>query len=346
MGGENGKWSQIGALGVGSSPRGRGKPVTTGATISAPGLIPAWAGKTSPACLSTPPRRAHPRVGGENLMPSQTLETICGSSPRGRGKLILSTDRESQLGLIPARTGKTYGRTASVPSSTAHPRAGGENDPSSLSSTGLFGSSPRGRGKPVWAQQRRQMQRLIPARAGKTPCRARAHSCVSAHPRVGGENIDSWELPERHVGSSPRRRGKHSRRLPRPYGGGLIPAWAGKTAHRLLPLLDGGAHPRVGGENDLTEPIMELMPGSSPRGRGKQSFADGFDGASGLIPAWAGKTSSRPATTTGTWAHPRVGGENAFHSMSSTSHRGSSPRGRGKRRGSRCENPRTGLIPA
>ena len=248
--------------------------------------------------------------------------------------------------LIPARAGKTTRPRSAQPGCSAHPRADGENDPSSLSSTGLFGSSPRGRGKPVWAQQRRQMQRLIPARAGKTPCRARAHSCVSAHPRVGGENIDSWELPERHVGSSPRRRGKHSRRLPRPYGGGLIPAWAGKTAHRLLPLLDGGAHPRVGGENDLTEPIMELMPGSSPRGRGKQSFADGFDGASGLIPAWAGKTSSRPATTTGTWAHPRVGGENAFHSMPSTSHRGSSPRGRGKRRGSRCENPRTGLIPA
>ena len=274
----------------GSSPRGRGKPVTTGATISAPGLIPAWAGKTSPACLSTPPRRAHPRVGGENLMPSQTLETICGSSPRGRGKLILSTDRESQLGLIPARTGKTYGRTASVPSSTAHPRAGGENDPSSLSSTGLFGSSPRGRGKPVWAQQRRQMQRLIPARAGKTPCRARAHSCVSAHPRVGGENIDSWELPERHVGSSPRRRGKHSRRLPRPYGGGLIPAWAGKTRPTCTARSARGAHPRVGGENTTVYRDGIKAAGSSPRGRGKQHIDSYPSSMEGLIPAWAGKT--------------------------------------------------------
>ena len=215
------------------------------------------------------------------------------------------------------------------------------------------------------------MQRLIPARAGKTPCRARAHSCVSAHPRVGGENIDSWELPERHVGSSPRGRGKHSRRLPRPYGGGLIPAWAGKTrptctarsargahprvggenlsagsspsldlgssprgrgkpwsesglydagglipawagktAHRLLPLLDGGAHPRVGGENDLTEPIMELMPGSSPRGRGKLDEAKRGKLACGLIPAWAGKTAPLYIGNGWPWAHPRVGGEN------------------------------------
>ena len=233
-----------------------------------------------------------------------------------------------------------------MPSSTAHPRAGGENDPSSLSSTGLFGSSPRGRGKRHRLPDPHEGAGLIPARAGKTPCRARAHSCVSAHPRVGGENIDSWELPERHVGSSPRRRGKHSRRLPRPYGGGLIPAWAGKTAHRLLPLLDGGAHPRVGGENDLTEPIMELMPGSSPRGRGKHPHDRRLRRELGLIPAWAGKTRSIPCRARPTGAHPRVGGENAGVPDARTHARGSSPRRRGKH-DRRChEEPRHRLIPA
>ena len=250
VGGENQRRVGRRELPVGSSPRGRGKRQVEPDRCAWRRLIPAWAGKTSHDGRDDQRPRAHPRVGGENLMPSQTLETICGSSPRGRGKLILSTDRESQLGLIPARTGKTYGRTASVPSSTAHPRAGGENDPSSLSSTGLFGSSPRGRGKRHRLPDPHEGAGLIPARAGKTPCRARAHSCVSAHPRVGGENIDSWELPERHVGSSPRRRGKHSRRLPRPYGGGLIPAWAGKTRPTCTARSARGAHPRVGGEND------------------------------------------------------------------------------------------------
>ena len=233
-----------------------------------------------------------------------------------------------------------------MPSSTAHPRAGGENDPSSLSSTGLFGSSPRGRGKPVWAQQRRQMQRLIPARAGKTPCRARAHSCVSAHPRVGGENIDSWELPERHVGSSPRRRGKHSRRLPRPYGGGLIPAWAGKTRPTCTARSARGAHPRVGGENTTVYRDGIKAAGSSPRGRGKQHIDSYPSSMEGLIPAWAGKTSwSRPPTLTAR-AHPRVGGENNPSPTDSTAHPGSSPRGRGKHPHDRRLRRELGLIPA
>ena len=86
------------------------------------------------------------------------------------------------------------------------------------------GSSPRGRGKRVERDDCLAFERLIPARAGKTPCRARAHSCVSAHPRLGGENIDSWELPERHVGSSPRRRGKLVRSAGTSRADRLIPA--------------------------------------------------------------------------------------------------------------------------
>ena len=78
--------------------------------------------------------------------------------------------------------------------------------------------------------------------------------------------------------------------MSRPAAVGLIPAWAGKTAHDDS-LRDGvGAHPRVGGENARDVAVPALQQGSSPRGRGKRrGVVEGFhDG--GLIPAWAGKT--------------------------------------------------------
>ena len=71
---------------------------------------------------------------------------------------------------------------------------------------------------------------------------------------------------------------------------GLIPAWAGKTARRWPSSMPQGAHPRVGGENEVQRIITSSVAGSSPRGRGKPlpSLIAALDG--GLIPAWAGKT--------------------------------------------------------
>ena len=51
-----------------------------------------------------------------------------------------------------------------------------------------------------------------------------------------------------------------------------------------------GAHPRVGGENNLSAKNVAVVGGSSPRGRGKQVEPRAQPGDHGLIPAWAGKT--------------------------------------------------------
>ena len=172
-----------------------------------------------------------------------------------------------------------------MPSSTAHPRAGGENDPSSLSSTGLFGSSPRGRGKPVWAQQRRQMQRLIPARAGKTSSITRSARRGRAHPRAGGENVIDYQIRTKGQGSSPRGRGKLPMSIPPAIWGGLIPARAGKTPCRARAHSCVSAHPRVGGENIDSWELPERHVGSSPRRRGKLVRSAGTSRADRLIPA-------------------------------------------------------------
>ena len=171
---------------------------------------------------------------------------------------------------------------------------------------------------------------LIPAWAGKTPTRFRVVRSLWAHPRVGGENRMGRRPSRRIVGSSPRGRGKRADVLFRLHELGLIPAWAGKTSNFLLGLHQDPAHPRVGGENSLARLEIQSSEGSSPRGRGKQiSVSAGWEKI-GLIPAWAGKTSTPMNTWRSGRAHPRVGGENGPSPGMVPRVVGSSPRGRGK----------------
>ena len=53
-----------------------------------------------------------------------------------------------------------------------------------------------------------QARRLIPAWAGKTKLIGFAAEALTAHPRVGGENWETFILDEASGGSSPRGRGK------------------------------------------------------------------------------------------------------------------------------------------
>ena len=107
-----------------------------------------------------------------------------------------------------------------------------------------------------------------------------------------------------------------------------------------------GAHPRVGGENHIGNYGMVEMLGSSPRGRGKHPESERGRGRSRLIPAWAGKTPRPIRPRARSWAHPRVGGENAEPKRDPLGVAGSSPRGRGKlcRQGEQFADG--GLIPA
>ena len=71
---------------VGSSPRGRGKLLSQMDWQIIQRLIPAWAGKTRDEGAATASPRAHPRVGGENIVCVTWSRCPKGSSPRGRGK--------------------------------------------------------------------------------------------------------------------------------------------------------------------------------------------------------------------------------------------------------------------
>ena len=154
------------------------------------------------------PRKAHPRVCGENQDENILNLTQAGSSPRVRGKRSSARLSRSNSGLIPACAGKTRRIQVRARSNRAHPRVCGENHPyvrPGSEETGssprvrgkqaipgfpgrLRGSSPRVRGKLSARRTRPCTFRLIPACAGKTARSRLSSSSIPAHPRVCGEN--------------------------------------------------------------------------------------------------------------------------------------------------------------
>ena len=198
---------------------------------------------------------------------------------------------------------------------------------------------------------------LIPAWAGKTSSTPGPTPTPGAHPRVGGENSPTMGRSRLGAGSSPRGRGKPGTSCAACQPIRLIPAWAGKTDAKVWNDLVKAAHPRVGGENEITLSNSSHILGSSPRGRGKPQGQACVVGTSlsgcqclrkvgRLIPAWAGKTTNQSVTPVQSAAHPRVGGENAICVHVVASVRGSSPRGRGKPEFVEDDGAHVGLIPA
>ena len=155
-----------------------------------------------------------------------------------------------------------------------------------------MGSSPRVRGKLRDKKKGKERRGLIPARAGKTSARCPSPQSPQAHPRACGENLESRSIAPLAIGSSPRVRGKLAAVLDDPARTGLIPARAGKTSWRIVPLMEHEAHPRACGENLVSGVVLHLMSGSSPRVRGKLGGDAHRVERPGLIPARAGKTAS------------------------------------------------------
>ena len=161
-----------------------------------------------------------------------------------------------------------------------------------------------------------------------------------------GENSSAAARIASVGGSSPRVRGKPPHRRRSRHTIRLIPACAGKTNILVILLADPTAHPRVCGENGLTQAPLADGAGSSPRVRGKLGEYGDLMHSAGLIPACAGKTCQWCFIMWDAWAHPRVCGENCHSGDRAYMNAGSSPRVRGKRPLGRSRISRDGLIPA
>ena len=192
-------------------------------------LIPAHAGKTTVAALALHGNAAHPRSRGENGRTSLPSSPVNGSSPLTRGKPAQGRDRARNARLIPAHAGKTPEPVPSPLPKPAHPRSRGENGRAPRISAPHTGSSPLTRGKRLLMVHLLDLQRLIPAHAGKTRPPGGGRTGPAAHPRSRGENWPDAVAAGIVHGSSPLTRGKPRRSKRRSWRSRLIPAHAGKT---------------------------------------------------------------------------------------------------------------------
>ena len=112
----------------------------------------------------------------------------------------------------------------------------------------------------------------------------------SAHPRLRG--ADSGGTPATRVsgGSSPLTRGGRALSKLQQLIGGLIPAYAGRTLYAPSTPSRLAAHPRLRGADKLNYAAFLSPPGSSPLTRGGPRDKPSSPAASGLIPAYAGRT--------------------------------------------------------
>ena len=111
------------------------------------------------------------------------------------------------------------------------------------------------------------------------------------------------------AGSSPRMRGARLLEEESVVAAGIIPAYAGSTLVCLPQKRWYRDHPRVCGEHLKAAAKTETSKGSSPRMRGALNAIFGGVCVYGIIPAYAGSTSSLPRVVGKIGDHPRVCGE-------------------------------------
>ena len=250
--------------------RGAHKHLGEGGRID--GIIPAYAGSTSYVIARPQPSRDHPRVCGEHASSNLSATKGAGSSPRMRGALPDSFSAIFGAGIIPAYAGSTPLPPKPFTPARDHPRVCGEHVGSQFLGKIVEGSSPRMRGAPCLYDS------AVPV--------------PKDHPRVCGEHAVHSMLMSTNAGSSPRMRGAPRRRVRAQVQDGIIPAYAGSTSSTFARIGSARDHPRVCGEHGVALKICRAVEGSSPRMRGAPDTGTYIDRMGGIIPAYAGSTTT------------------------------------------------------
>ena len=304
----------------------RGTRIESSSHMLSERFIPAYAGNTELASMSSKVLAVHPRVCGEHRRFPSTMAHTCGSSPRMRGT--------------------RFGISAGTPSRRFIPAYAGNTGFCRFHYQQDYGSSPRMRGTLIVFAARIRRSRFIPAYAGNTLICRKYSVPNTVHPRVCGEHICSFIRHTCSDGSSPRMRGTPAAFSDRRVNERFIPAYAGNTPRQLPDSEQYSVHPRVCGEH-LPSPFQLLCPpGSSPRMRGTRTPLIQSDWKGRFIPAYAGNTPSQGTGTITVPVHPRVCGEHSPFQADRVSVAGSSPRMRGTRQGGNEILERGRFIPA
>ena len=327
--GEQSAAASKGSVTIGSSPRTRGTVTRNPMTGRRPRFIPAHAGNRPVAPTRSTQTPVHPRARGEQPSNSTTRPPRIGSSPRTRGTAMGLLYKLRLSRFIPAHAGNSQHRCGARPGSAVHPRARGEQSPTSAQTAYTCGSSPRTRGTAGPAPTSADQGRFIPAHAGNSGRRAITVATRPVHPRARGEQSLPNPPSRRPAGSSPRTRGTgraagDGRRPSR-----FIPAHAGNSGDGARKAGRGTVHPRARGEQAQYHAFAQDPAGSSPRTRGTALAAQSGDAVLRFIPAHAGNSDLLLFALKPVTVHPRARGEQMDQSSSARGAGGSSPRTRG-----------------
>ena len=260
---------------------------------SSTGIIPAYAGSTAGVQRNLVGFRDHPRIRGEHYLYHSCQFPILGSSPHTRGAQQPDGVIPDAAGIIPAYAGSTLGWPCTAPRVRDHPRIRGEHlEVARLMTTGK-GSSPHTRGAPVDAGFVVARKGIIPAYAGSTLFSSSFFTPERDHPRIRGEHSSSRNRSHSGAGSSPHTRGAPGALLAGERERGIIPAYAGSTPSPSSVFAPSGDHPRIRGEHASSRNLAISCVGSSPHTRGARYNRHQNRPSYGIIPAYAGSTSSR-----------------------------------------------------
>ena len=161
-----------------------------------------------------------------------------------------------------------------------------------------------------------------------------------------GENVRSTTQVLAWVGSPPHARGKLLFAIVFVNELRITPACAGKTPWLQPDPQQSADHPRMRGENELSNSISSMEGGSPPHARGKPLLQERIMPSGRITPACAGKTSAVYCSRSGNQDHPRMRGENYFAVIPDIYSSGSPPHARGKQKRSCTPTTQARITPA
>ena len=126
----------------------------------------------------------------------------------------------------------------------------------------------------------------------------------------------------------------------------IIPAYAGSTRTHTRRLTTTRDHPRLCGEHRVSREFASQTAGSSPLMRGATEYQISNEYLNGIIPTYAGSTTTTLMAAITSRDHPRVCGEHPRMPPGGSPFSGSSPRMRGAQARVPLEMRASGIIPA
>ena len=247
-----------------------------------------------------------------------------------RGKVSALVFPAAPSRITPAYAGKRQIDTLREQGNGDHPRLCGEKKESRLQSCLHLGSPPPMRGKEQKAVASPPFVGITPAYAGKSSGGFRVTLRLGDHPRLCGEKPGRALTVSTMLGSPPPMRGKAAVFQKCRHPVRITPAYAGKSCNHFCFSFVCQDHPRLCGEKHSTDGCFPAVYGSPPPMRGKASTSSLKSAASGITPAYAGKSHTSLTPRFCPWDHPRLCGEKKIPIAKCPHCGGSPPPMRGK----------------